>query len=238
MVIPMNDSIPGKGRFSNRDRKIIEHVARYRLTIIEVLCRRVLPGLSPNAVAKIANRLCRSGYLRKFTLLHPTRYFVLDTRGAQWLSPNSDRTGPLGPQSLPMEYAVLVYATLGKRLHTRLTAKELLLEHPWLTATLANAPHCRDDQDGILELVRVDLGGPADHVARKCTTDMNKRWPLHEFLPLVKQGRFRLVVITATSEKVNALRQAMEAREWPPGLRIHFSVIPQLLSLTASKNHA
>lgn len=237
-MIPMNESLPVKSRFSSRDRKIVEHVARYRLSVIEVLCRRVLPGLSPNAVAKIANRLCRSGYLRKFTLLHPTRYYVLDTRGTQWLSGNSDRTGPLGPQSLPIEYAILVYATLGKQPHTRLTAKELMLEHPWITAKLANAPHCRDDQDGILELIRVDLGGPADHVARKCTVDMNKRWPLREFLPLVKQGQFRLVVITATPEKVKALRQAMESRQWPPGLRIHFSVIPQLLSLTANKNHA
>jgi hypothetical protein len=137
-----------------------------------------------------------------------------------------------------MEYAVLVYAMLGRRAHTRLTQDEVRKNHPWLPETLANAPHCQDDQDGILELIRVDLGGPADHVARKCAADINKRWHLREFLPFVKQGRFRLVVITATQEKANALQQAMERHEWPAGLPIHFSVIPQLLSLTASKNHA
>jgi hypothetical protein len=225
-------------RFSHRDRKVVEHVARYRLSIIEVLCRRVLPGLSPNAVSKIANRLCRAGYLRKYTLLHPIRYYVLDKLGIHWLSINSDRAGPLGPQSLPMEYAILIYAMLGKRTHTRLTQAEVQKNQPWLTATLANAPHCRDDQDGILELVRVDLGGPADHVARKCVADVNKRWHLQEFLPFVKQGHFRLVIITATQEKANALQQALDCHEWPAGLRIHFSVVPRLLSLTASKNHA
>jgi hypothetical protein len=227
-----------KGRFSHRDGDMVKHVARYRITIIEVLCRRVLPGLSPNAVAKIANRLCKTGFLRKYTLLHPSKYFVLGELGANWLSMNSGRVGPLGPQSLPMEYAILVYATLGRRTRTRLTVKEVLQKCPWLPTALAGSPHCCDDQDGILELVRVDLGGPVDHVARKCVLDVNKRWRLHEFLQLVQQGRFRLVVITATQEKALALRHALDRHDWPKGLLVHFSVVPQLLSLTASQNHA
>jgi hypothetical protein len=225
-------------RFSRRDREIVEHIARYRITIIEVLCRRVLPGLSPNAVSKVVNRLCKTGFLRKYTLLHPTKYFVLGELGVKWLSINSDRAGPLGPQSLPLEYGVLVYATLGEHTHTRLTQVEVLHKHPWLTATLASGPHCRDEQDKILELIRVDLGGPADHVARKCAADLNRRRRLRDFLPLVAQSRFRLVVITATKEKAAAVRQALERHDWPTGLLIHFSVIPKLLSLTTSRNHA
>ena len=235
----MTDAKPNPPRcLKPRGREIVEHVARYRLTTVEVLCRIVLTGLSPNAVSKIANRLCNAGYLRKYTLLHPTRYYVIGEAGANLLGIGGHRAAPLGPQSLPIEYAVLVYATLGKTPRRRLTAEEVLRVCPWLTPQLADAPHCADEQHGVLELIRVDLGGPADHVARKCALDVTKRLRLREFSVVLAKNRFRLVVITATKEKATAVRQALDRHDWPDGLLIHFSIVPQLLSLTASRNHA
>lgn len=225
-------------RLTDRGRKIVEHVARYRLTTVGVLRRVVTPGLSANAVSKLANRLCDAGYLRKYTLLHPTRYFVLGEAGANLLGIGGHRSSPLGPQSLPMEYAILVYATLGKALRQRLTGDEIQRLCPWLPSALAEAPHCADASRGVLELVRVDLGGPADHVARKCVADVNERRRLREFTNFVAQGRFRLVIITATKEKAAAVQRALDRHGWPAGLLVHFSVVPQLLSLTASRNHA
>ena len=90
----------------------------------------------------------------------------------------------------------------------------------------------------MLELVRVDLGGPADHVARKCVADLNERYRLREFSRLVAQHHFRLVVITATREKAAAVRQALERHDLFPGLPVHLPVVPQLLSLTGSIHHA
>lgn len=221
-----------------RGREIVDHVARYRLTTVEVLCRIVLPDLSPNAVSKITNRLCDAGYLRKYTLLHPTRYYVIGEVGANLLGVGGHRVGPLGPQSLPMEYAVLVYATLGNSPRRRLNSAEVLRVCPWLTPTLADVPHCADEQHGVLELIRVDLGGPADHVARKCALDVLKRRRLREFSVVLAKNRFRLVVITATKEKATAVRHALDRHDWPDGLLVHLSVVPQLLALTASRNHA
>ena len=121
-----------KPRLRGRHRKVLEHVARYRMTIVEALCRTVLPGLSPNAVSKIVNRLCRSGHLKKYTLLHPVKYFVLDKVGVNLLGAamRAKGTTPLGPQSLPTEYAILVYATLGKRPRKRQTTAEVLAQCP------------------------------------------------------------------------------------------------------------
>lgn len=230
---------PTKGRrLSHRDRQIIEHVVRYRLTTIQVLCRAVLPNVSRGAVAKITGRLCDADYLQKYTLLHPTKYFVLGKAGAKLFGLDDQRAAPLGPQSLPIEYVLLIYAALGRQPRVRLTPVEVLAKWPWLKPELAAAPHCWDEKHAILELVRVDLGGPADHVARKCAVDLNKRRQHREFSPLVAQGRFRLVVITATSEKAAALRQALDRHDWPPRLLIHLSVVPQLLSLSARRNHA
>lgn len=212
------------------DRLILEHVARYRLTTLEALGRAVLAGLSRNALNKITTRLCTSGLLQKYTLLHPVRYFVLGDWGARGMGFREYRAHPLGPQSLPQEFAVLAFAALGAKPHLRLTTSEVLQRCPWLPMYMASAPHCIDRAD-VLELVRVDLGGPADHVARKCAVDLVNRCRIREFLPLVAERRFRLVVITSTSGKATAIQRALDRHELPPGLLIHFSVVPQLLSL-------
>lgn len=224
-----------KSRFRNRHRAVLKHVARYRMTIVEALGRTVLPGLSANAITKIVNRLCRSGYLKKYPLLHPVKYFVLGKSGIKLFDPKrSDDPTPLGPQSLPLEYAILVYATLGKRLRIRQTPEEVLAQCPWLGKALAKSPHCKDEQSGVLELIRVDLGGAADHVARKCVADLVIRQRIRDFRRFAAEGGLRLVVITATQEKAAAVRQALARHDWPDGVLLHFSVIPQLLNLTAS----
>lgn len=221
-----------------RDRALLAHVARYRLTTVEVLQRLLLPGVSRNGVGKVLGRLCEAGMLRKYPLLHPALYYVLGDGGAQALGLGAHRGEPLGPQSLPMEYGVLLYATLGNQLRERLTKPEVLDRCPWLPKPLAEAPHCAGAGRGALELVRVDLGGPADHVARKCAADLRERESLREFGSLLTENRFRLVIVTATSEKSVAIRRSLDRREWPAGLRIHLSVVSRLLPLTARRSRA
>jgi hypothetical protein len=225
-------------RLSARDRKIIGHVARHRLTTIAVLRRTVLAGLSRNAANKVVSRLCDAGLLLKHTLLYPVRYFVLGEVGTRSLGINSHRAISLGPQSLPTEYALLVYTNVGKQPRRRLTKQEVLDRCPWLPHTLAAAPHCSDEANATLELLRVDLGGPADHVARRCYADIAARLRVRDFMTFVRERRFRIVVLTATKEKVTAIRQALDRHEWPTGLMFHFTVVSDLLSLTASRHHA
>lgn len=225
-------------RLSRRDCAVLSHVARNRLTTVEVLSHTVLQGLSSNGAAKILNRLCGAGYLQKYELVHPGKYYVLSDQGARLLGMSSHRTNSLGPQSLPTEYGVLAYANLGRQQRRRLTAGEVLQRCPGLTRSLAEATHCEDLTHGVLELVRVDLGGPADHVGRKCQRDMLRRYRFRSLAELLAQGRFRLVVITATSTKAAAIRRSFDGRDWPGSLLVHFSVIPQLLTLTARQSNA
>jgi len=213
-------------------------VGRYRLTTFPVLRHTHLKGLSRSAAGKIVDRLCRAEFLQGYTLIHPTRYFVLGSQGAKSLGLGIHRTVSLGPQSLPLEYASLVYATLGKQPRKRLSRREVLALCPWLPESLAAAPHCFDEAHRVLELLRVDLGGPVDHVARKCLADLNARRRLADFSITLRSGKFRLVIITSTPDKASALRQAIERHDWPMELPIHFSIVPDLLSLTARKHNA
>lgn len=234
----MNPKRQNNRRIPNdRDRLILEHVARYRMTTLEAIQRVVLRGLSRNAVKKLANRLCDAGLLQKHTLLYPVKYFVLGELAVRNFGIGIHRAESLGPQSLQQEYAMLAFATLGTHQHLRLNAAEVKRRCPWLPLVFTAAPHCIDEAN-VLELVRVDLGGPANHVARKCLADLTERCRVQEFRTLVTAGQFRLVIITATTEKVTAIQRALTNHLWPPGLLVHFSVVPQLLSLGASANDA
>ncbi len=221
-----------------RDHDILAHIARHRLTTVAVMQQALFPTDSYTAVAKVAARLCRGDYLRKHTLRHPVRYYVLGERGATLLGLGTHRTEMLGPQALPLEYASLLYSTIGQQPRTRLTREELQSRFPWLSRRWTDACHCFDEANQILELLRVDFGGTADHVARKCVQEIHRRSPSHDFLKLLASGRFRLVLITATPEKGAALRMALNRHDWPLGLQFHLSVIPELLSFQTRKTHA
>ncbi len=216
----------------------MDHVARFRLTTIAALRRTALMGLSRGAVSKVVTRLCHGEYLESYPLSHPARYYVLGSEGIRALGLPGHRSQPLGPQSLPIEFAALAYATLGKRLRQRLRTNEVQTRCPWLPTNCAAAIHCYDEQENILELLRVDLGGPPDHVARKCLADINTRRKYAEFSDLSRRGKFRLVVITSTPAKGTALRQSLDRHDWPVDVPIHFSIISDLLSLTARKHNA
>lgn len=223
---------------TQRDRQVLEHVARYRMTTISALRRAVLSDISENAVGKIASRLCAGRFLNKHPLAHPACYFVLGPNGTKALGMGLHRATPLGPQSLPVEYGVLLHCLLGQQPRHRLTLKELLELWSWLPSPLNAAPHCLDTQNNVLELIRVDLGGPADHVARKVARDVTRRRQLTPFLSAVRSGQFRLVLVTATRGKAQALRQALSKHEWPTGMQLHLSVVPLLLSLITRSSHA
>lgn len=224
--------------FSERDRNVLNHVARHRLTTIAALRRTPLRGLSRGAVSKIVSRLCEGRFLHSYPLSHPSRYYVLGAEGIRALGLSGHRSRPLGPQALPMEFAALAYATLGKRSRQRLLLSEVQTRCPWLPIQFATAIHCYDEHEGVLELLRVDLGGPPDHVARKCLADINVRYRLNEFSALARAGKFRLVVITSTPAKGAALRQSLGRHDWPTEVPIHFSIVPDLLTLTARKHDA
>lgn len=223
-------------RRSDRDRKILDHVARYRLTTNQVLHRLFFPQNKLNAVHKVTARLCKHDLLSKFTFHHPRVYFTLSPNEAQNRGLLASRGQPLGTQSLPTEYASLVYATLGIAQHRRLSSTELEQLCPWLTPELRDVPHCLDDarEPSVLESIRVDLGGKPDHVARKCDADVQVRRRSREFDALLRQGCFRMVVVTGTPQKAVAIQAAIDQHVWPDGLQIHLAVVPDLFLLIAS----
>ena len=221
-----------------RDTALMKFIARYRVATNEVFHKRFFAGQQPNAVTKVTLRLCRSEHLRKFPLWHPRTYFTLGPVGAQQLGLPVSRTRPLGPQSLPTEYGVLSYATRGQQLRKRLTSRELLEQFPDLPARIVDQPWCQKpgSDPATLELVRVDLGGKPDHVARKCAADISEQSDASVLRSLMRDQRLSLVIVTGTTAKAASIQESLGRRFWPDGLQIRLAVVPDLLPLIARTN--
>lgn len=218
-----------------RQRRIIEHVLRHRISTNAAIRRHVCPQLTPNAVSKLTAAFCRNGVLACHPLFPPLVYFTLGKQAAAERGLPLRRTLPLGPQALPIEYGVLAYAALGSGNHLRLTSDELQRLLPGVPGSLLDAPYSLDENGTptpVLELIRVDLGGSADHVARKCAADLRLRKTEPAFGAWIKEARLRLVIVTGAPDKAAAIRTAVNQHLWPDGLPIHFAVVPQLLRLT------
>ena len=213
---------------TKHDLSILQLTDRYRIGTNAAYHRIVFEDQSLNAVSKITARMCRQGWLCRFPLLPPEDYFTPGPLAVKQLGIAARRTEPLGPQALPIDYAVLLFAIHGNR--TRMSLDELNQHFPWLSNDLLHIPYCLTSQ-GVLELVRVDLGGTPQHVARKVASDYAKRIEIPEFRNLVTSNKFQVVVLTATASKSRLIRQAVEAMAWDSAVRLHMAMIPRLTLL-------
>ncbi len=211
-----------------RDNDILRLTDRFRLGTNLAYRQVIFTEQSLNAVTKVTARLCQQGWLRRYPLIPPEDYFMLGPAAVRDLGYANRRSEPLGSQALPTDYAVLLYGSHGQR--TRLLRSELSESFPWLPIELTHAPYCRSTS-GVLELIRVDLGGSPQHVAKKAAADCSVRWEIAEFRELVGQQRFQMVILTTTSSKARLIRQAIEAASWNTSIRLHLAIVPRLTLL-------
>ncbi len=220
-------------RLSPRDREIVEHVVRDRISTNEAIQQRYFDSTHATNVTRTTARLCESGWLAAFPLIYPTKYFVPGKRAVSAYGLSADRCYPLGPQSLPAEYGLLEYTTSARGKVTRVYADEVQSLVPWYRPEWMVASHCKrlDGERETLELVRVDLGGPPDHIARKCRRDITQRRLAPEFAALVTDGSFSLVLITGSTAKAAAIQAALDHHLWPEGMTFRIAVFVSLITL-------
>ena len=211
-----------------RDHDIVRLAERYRLLTNGALRRHLFADLSPNAVSKITARLCSLGFLNRYPLLPPENYFTPGPEAVRQLGVAARRSEPLGPQALPTDYAVLVYAMHGRHLRQRLTADEVEQSAAWLPDRLRHAAVC-SGKDKRLDLVRVDLGGSPQHVARRLAADAAQLDGCH-VLP-EQMNHVQLVMLTTSGDKASLIRDSLQALDWCDSVRIHLAVIPRLTCL-------
>lgn len=221
--------------FRERDQAYVDFVIRNKLATNQVLASQLLAGRSINAVAKVTARLCKAEILSRYMLIPPETYFRLGQRAIACLGLSARFAQPLGPQALPTDYATMIYAMTGSTRRRRLTMHEVDEYMPWLPNDLKHSPYAVDAK-GNLELIRVDLGGSPQHVARKTTVAANERLEVPEIADLAHASQFQIVLLTTSEEKAAAIAKSLATAGCTNAVRVHLAVIPRLsLLLLRSK---
>lgn len=224
--IKFGEYMPEKDARS-RDRRIIDSVVRYRLTLNRILGVSLMQNRSLNAVSKVTARMTAAKLLNRHPLVPPEHYFTLGPRAASDLGLPLRLCEPLGPQALPTDFAVMMFAHQAETRRRKLTDGELSECVPWLPDELRKSDYCLT-QNGSLCLMRVDLGGSPRHVAKKVQRAVGKRLELPEFAELATANRFEVCVLTTTREKAKAISKQIEHLGGLESVRLHLAVIPRL----------
>lgn len=221
-------------RLVDRDYEILDHLRRYRLTTREVLQRQFFSDLELNAVTKVTSRLVDHGFLNRYDLYSGHSYFVIGPEATKLFGVSPKKCKPLGTQALPREYGILLFCCMAETPRERLLVSELQKKLPDFTGKHTDCGHYYLDHDGSmvrLANMRVDQGGPPDHVARKCRDDLEMQMRHTPVRTLVEQDRFMVAIITATDEKAAAIKEALKRHTWP--VRFRVEPVPQLAELLA-----
>jgi hypothetical protein len=221
-------------RLTDRDYEIFQHLLRYRLSTREILHRLFFSDSDINAVTKVTSRLEAHGYLNNYELYAPRRYFVLGPNAARMFGLSLKKTREMGPQTKAHEYGVLAFCTLPNQLRERLMVREIHERYPQLLTKGIDSSHYYLDNDGEvtrLGYIRVDQGGPPDHVVRKCRADLEARLEHKPFAELIDGQRFLIAVVTATEPKARAIHEALKRHAWP--IRFRIEGVPDLVHLIA-----
>lgn len=220
-------------RLGDRDYEIFQHLLRYRITTREVLHKLLFSDSEINAVTKVTSRLTKHGYLNRHELYAPRNYFVLGPKSAAFLGISQKKTNALGPLALAREYGALVYCCLAETPRQRLRVSEIRERDPQFVQGKLDSSHYYLDNDGEtvrLGYIRVDHGGPPDHVVRKCKEDLEQRYAHEAFRELIDQGRFLIAVVTGREEKKQAIHEALRRHRW--SIRFRIEVVSDLVHLT------
>jgi hypothetical protein len=75
------------------------------------------------------------------------------------------------------------------------------------------------------------LGGPADHIARKCRRDIGLRHKAVKFTHLIANQAFGMAIITGSTQKAAAIQSALKSHHWPENLTFRIAVFVSLIPL-------
>ena len=220
-----------------RDEAILRHVQRYRITTRKALHRTLFPKVAINAVTKVTTRLLAEGWLNQYPVFYKSHYFTLAPRAADLLRTTEAGpvlaldTGGLDADSFRASYGVLAFCCLLKTPRCRLLACEVEKDYPQLYFPDLDSDRYfldatqRPMTSGIMF---VDDGRGVERMVAGYHDDLRTRCGRPDFQEFLGAARFRLAVVTATTERAAAIGHCLRQQEWPQRLRTSVEVAPKL----------
>lgn len=224
-------------KLQDRDRNVIKHIARYRMTVKEALLRMpCFENSSEEVVKKALGRLRRGGYVSSKPLYENRSYWHLTPRGANEALEHERLGAPLKEEPKRRAFAILSFCCLGDTPRTRLTPREFKEKFPSFYVPGDRVDYYLDKERKVARLgyIRVDSRGLSSRWTRiigQLHRDIQKRADRPAFRDLILQRRFAIAVLTATEEKAERLQELVDEQNFPPEIELKFHVIPELIPL-------
>jgi hypothetical protein len=201
----------GKNTLTKRDRSILEHIGRYRLSFQEVIERLYFKGADSQ---KVLDRLRDSGFIASEKGFGGNRSaYVLKPKGVAARGLPRRTADELGSQSMPDYLAVLSFCCLMGKARIVLLKDELkeLFEHE----VPKGRYHCLERADSS-SLYHVSIPGPTkredavvaatrSHVARMLGSKGLSEW--------VTERLYQYAILVDSAERARAITKAMDGAE-------------------------
>ncbi|MCA9191075.1 MAG: hypothetical protein KDB03_04920 [Planctomycetales bacterium] len=207
-------------RLQDRDYDILEFVSRYRMVTREILHRIFFDDSELNAVTKVTSRLTEAAFLSRHPFVNTASYFTLGIAGCKLFGLPARCAKELGAQALVTQFGIVDYCTAPGATRARLTVGELHAHHNSLLQKNLDPANYVNDATGEvskLQFVRVDGGGPADHVVRKIKLDMALRETNTICKELNQLSRFEIACVTYSESKLDQIKKRLDKEQlWCP----------------------
>jgi hypothetical protein len=188
---------------TKRDKKILDFITRYRIgtnALLRDACFEADIGLKN--VDRVLLRLERRKLLRRTKLDAGQSYYTMTRRGLALKDENAKTPPPLTEQTLPVVLATASYC-VSNGLY-RFTRDEFVERYPDFTrpGICSSNYALRKTEDGFtLELLVTDRGGAAHRIRSRVRRFVWQRKDMAQFASLMRDGKFRITVLTATPEQ-------------------------------------
>lgn len=220
-----------KRHLTERDKRILDFITRYRIgtnALVRDACFKSECGVKN--VDRVLLRLVRRKLLRRSVLAVGRSYYTMTRRGLALKDKNAKSPSPLTEQTLPVVLATANYC-VSHGLH-RFTRDEFVERYPeYIRPGICSSNYAlRKTADGFqLEMLATDRGGAAHRIRTRVRRFIWQRKDMPAFSALMREGKFRITVLTATPEQQwKILRRIGDAFE---PVEVAAVVIPELADL-------
>ncbi len=214
---------------------LLDHLARYRLTIFPALRR--LPAFAnwrPGQMKDLLREARKQGLIDSAPLHQRARYWYLETAGARRLSLSESQSGPMSEPAKFRAYAMLRFCCLSETLRHRLMSSELKRHLP--TAFRLGMPsgyYFAASSTRRLGFARVDTisAGRWDRAVQTLREDACRHLQQPEFRRLIKSNHFEITLLTVLPQKAARVLESISRIPDVHGVSVHVVAIPELLPL-------
>lgn len=223
-------------RLEERDLAILEHVFRYRMTVVDALVKLdFFDEKTPHAAKNVLRRLRHGGYLNSAPLFGTRRYYYPTPAAAHAIGQTEAIARPLPEQTKIDAFGMLIYCCCRLPQQEKLTLGEFQDGFSDLFRQGERPNYYIDtaDETKRLGFIRVDRGGFGrwDRLINRCRDDIAKRCDLPAFRALINRGGFVFTLLTSLPQKAERIEEAVGDQGFPCKFRV--VSIPEMLELVA-----